>query len=126
MRESKFQSDLIRLIRSTGTKTFNIHGHEMQEAGWADLFVYGRVWTGFLELKVAARERSLQRKRGRELMERGTPMYFCRRQDDGLYIYGPDDQPIGHLEHGFDGRELLAFLTECDDYSASIGLLWRA
>lgn len=51
MNESQFRDRIKELIP---IHYFKIHGNMMQKSGWPDVYVYSRIWTGWLELKVGS------------------------------------------------------------------------
>lgn len=91
MRESEFQRMLIEMLEADGATVLNVHGHGMQAAGWPDLQVYSRRWTGHLELKVkrVSRQVPLQRSRMIRLLDVGTPAWFALLGEGGMGIYDP-------------------------------------
>jgi hypothetical protein len=118
MRESDFQSKLSASLRGAGAMVFNVHGHEMQAAGWPDLQVYSPRWVGQLELKMAAGRLSpMQRRVVGELRRRGFPAWVlrvdCRLEDH-----------LGELHGHVDWRaDAWTVLEELDGYSKRAGLL---
>ena len=119
MRESDFQSKLSAALRRTGAMVFNVHGHEMQAAGWPDLQVYSPRWVGHLELKtVAGRLSPMQRRVIGELRRRGFPAWVLRvdgRLEDHLGAVH------GHVE--WMRTDPWTILGELERYSKGAGLL---
>lgn len=79
MKENKFQTRLVEMLRSRGAKVLNVHGHMLQQAGWPDLFISHWDFTGWIELKVDDRPAStLQKICVKDLRLRRTKAFFLR------------------------------------------------
>jgi hypothetical protein len=85
MKESPFQSKLIKGLKGEGALCFNVHGHAMQAPGWPDLQVYSPIWTGHLELKTTSAVTELQWSILEKLVERGTNAFVLQ---GGMKVWG--------------------------------------
>jgi len=49
--ETKLTARLVKSWREMNCEVINIAGSAMQDPGWPDVFVCGRLWDGFIEFK---------------------------------------------------------------------------
>jgi len=78
MLESDFGKQIVTAIEGSGGVAFKVHGHAMQKSGWPDLQVYGKKWTGHIELKVNDETSNIQKLVICDLLARGTPALVLR------------------------------------------------
>jgi len=79
MKEGELQKELVGHFQRSGADALNKWGNSMEGSGWPDVFVWHRVWTGVLELKVDARKYT-EKQVGRisSLRNKGTPAFGLR------------------------------------------------
>ena len=116
--ESVFQSEVVAAVKKVGGIAFNVHGHGMQAAGWPDLYIAHRQWTGWLELKVReGRASVLQMKRVDDLRKRDVDAFYLR------YVDGDAFMEVGHSSsvvvrftwgRGFTGQTRSDHTPGCD------------
>jgi len=98
--ESKFQKHVKTYLENCGAMVLNVHGHQMQAAGWPDLYVAHENFNGWVELKVGKNWLSkLQEHRCRELDRRGVPALCLRMEEPKrwvVYVIGFDGDWQGY------------------------------
>ena len=66
-------------MQACGAGYFKIHGNKMQTSGWPDLYLYSRIWTGWLELKAGSNPLDpLQRAQIKSLRMQHVPVFVLR------------------------------------------------
>jgi hypothetical protein len=79
MKETDFQTKLIKQLYSQGAWVFNIHGHRFQKGGVPDLLVIHPRFNGFVELKVEDRKADdSQKKVANDIKKRLFPAFVIR------------------------------------------------
>jgi hypothetical protein len=117
VRESAFQTEVIRYLRSVGGKTHNIHGHAMQERGIPDLWLSHREWFGWLELKVRHHLTEVQRAVIAAHMDRGVPAFVVRGSMRSCRVSDQYDQLLAQ------GPFSLSLLVEAREVAVRLGSL---
>lgn len=119
MKETSFQSILVKSLREAGAVVFNIHGHAMQIAGIPDLYVAHPIWTGWLELKAGTNVATkLQQHTLRKLTACGIDavVLLANKPRMTVKIYTAKEKviTIGHMafiSNNIDGIEFLKSIS---------------
>ena len=116
MKESNFQSLLVRSLRESGAIVFNIHGHAMQMAGIPDLYVAHSIWKGWLELKTGNNPvTKLQQHTLKKLHDCEVNAYVLVANKPRMIIKLHEETIVGHISfmtNNIDGIEVLNKLRE--------------
>lgn len=79
MNETDFKNRIKSMIQDCGLGFFKVHGSRMQTCGWPDVYLFSRIWTGWLELKVGKNPADpLQRVQIRNLRMQHVPAFVLR------------------------------------------------
>lgn len=114
-RESEFSRNLALDLRNIGASVLVVHGHQFQAAGWPDLQVYHRTWTGHLELKVNQNKvDDLQRIVMNKLRFHGSSVYVLRLIAFHVRIETPDGAVLTTLQYPLKPLEFLQCLARHD------------
>ncbi len=112
-KEGDLDRAIARAIEKVGGQVLKIHGHAMQEAGWPDLQVYHRTWTGHLEDKFLDRQATaLQRIRIRQLRSCGVHACVLRWNQGRLTLEDERGTVEASARWPMDGEQLLEWLAE--------------
>ncbi len=79
IKESTFQSTLMRQLQKEGALVFNMCGGGFQTSGIPDLYVAHMRWTGWLELKVKGKLSDPQKRVLSKLVHRRVPAFVMRK-----------------------------------------------
>lgn len=116
MKESNFQSLLVKSLRESGAIVFNIHGHAMQMAGIPDLYVAHNIWEGWLELKAGNNPvTKLQQHTLKKLHDCGVNAYALVANKPRMIIKLHEETIVGYISfmtNNIDGIEVLNKLRE--------------
>lgn len=116
MKESNFQSLLVKSLRESGAIVFNIHGHAMQMAGIPDLYVAHNLWEGWLELKTGNNPATkLQQHTLKKLYDCGVNAYVLVANKPRMIIKLHEGSIVGYISfmtNNIDGIEVLNKLRE--------------
>lgn len=117
MLERDFQKIIILRLKQTGAKILNVHGHEMQERSWPDIYIASPWYHGWVEFKIAPNWLTEgQEQRAKELLERYISVFVmqCEKVDlfTLIHLITPKKQLLCSFDLDVSGKVLLTTLSE--------------
>jgi len=93
--EAVFHKQVCESLKARGVLYLTVHGHGCQAAGWPDLQVYSKWWTGHLEFKVDNNTLSnIQKLKLRQLSIACTDAYCLRLRLGKLYLENSEGEQL--------------------------------